>query len=135
MLGSNDATTLAEEFKRSQDITNKALVAMTEQMAEITQSLKAASSKPTADGFGLTAMASSGINVPDFTGSMFDVKPDLGMAHLLADCKDHGAHEDVHTTVEGRDRKSNSVTMALVVVMILMALAASDACALSAALV
>ena len=63
MLGSNDATTLAEEFKRSQDIINKELVAMTEQMAEITQSLKAAYSKPTADGFGLTAMASAGINV------------------------------------------------------------------------
>ena len=135
MLGSNDATTLAEEFKRSQDITNKALVVMTEQMAEITQSLKASSSQPTTDGFGLTAMASAGINVPDFTGSIFDAKPDLGMAHLLADSENHGTHDDVHTMVEGRDRKSNYVTTALVVVMILMALAACDACALSAALV
>ena len=135
MLGSNDATTLAEEFKRSQDIINKALVAMTEQMAGITQSLKAAYSKPTADGFGLTAMASAGINVPDFTGSVFDVKPDLGMAHLLVDPEDHGINEDVHTKVEDGDRNSKYVTPTLVVVMLLMALAACDTRTLSAALV
>ena len=134
MLGSNDATTLAEEFKRSQDIINKALVAMTEQMAGITQSLKAAYSKPTADGFGLTAMASAGISVPDFTGSVFDTKPDLGMAHLIIDSEDHEANDELRTTVKGEDRNPTYVTTAIMVVMILLVLAACDTCVISAAL-
>ena len=57
------------------------------------------------------------------------------MAHLLVDSEDHGINEDVHTKVEDGDRNFNYVTPTLVVVMLLMALAACDTCALSAALV
>ena len=134
MSESNDAPTLVEELRRSQDITNKALAAMTEQMAAIEQSLKAAHVNPTADGFGLTAMASAGISVPDFTGSVFDTKPDLGMAHLIIDSEDHEANDELRTTVKGEDRNPTYVTTAIMVVMILLVLPACDTCVISAAL-
>ena len=131
---SEDAPTLVEELRRSQDITNKALAAMTEQMAAIEQSLKTAHVNPTADGFGLTAMASAGISVPDFTGSVFDTKPDLGMAHLSIDSEGHEANDELRTTVKGEDRNPTYVTTAIMVVMILLVLAACDTCIISAAL-
>ena len=76
----------------------------------------------------------AGISVPDFTGSVFDTKPDLGMAHLIIDSEDHEANDELRTTVKGEDRNPTYVTTAIMVVMILLALAACDTCVISAAL-